>query len=324
MESLFQIPISAPLLYYKCGQFVSSDGWVHKPMYLNGDYEIILGLQETIYLEVGKVRFELNPGDVLIIPPAIPYQGFAPSKENASFFWMHFFPREDVSKINKTQLSQYLFTQDIDSAKEALNNSVFLPSYFHLDQSAKTIILMKQILDISNSNYHSTYSVDYSVTSLLLELSNQYTKQLIQSHQKENENSQKFTQILEWVRVNIYKDLTVKEIADTFSFNPDHLTRMFKKNLGMSTIKYVNTLKINKAKEMLCITNKTIKEISYELHFMDEKYFMKLFKSYEGMTPTQYRDAYTHIYLNNKYIDPDIPLPQHLKHLQIESLRRKN
>lgn len=316
MDEIFQIPISVPLMYYKCGQFVSDAGWMHKSMCLNGDYELILGLQDTIYLEIGKTRLEVNPGVVLLIPPNIDYRGFAPSKENASFYWMHFFPRKDVNKISQTQLSHYLFTQDINPTNDVLNSSAFLPSYFHMKQSTKALILMKQILDISHSNYYSTYAVDYLVTSLLLELTNQYTQQLLQFHHQESESSQKFTQILEWVRVNIYKDLTVKEIAEKFSFNPDHLTRMFKKKIGMSTIKYINTLKINKAKEMLCITNKTIKEIAYELHFIDEKYFMKLFKSYEGMTPTQYRDAYTRIYINNKFVDPDIPLPHHLKHLE--------
>lgn len=88
--------------------------------------------------------------------------------------------------------------------------------------------------------------------------------------------------------MNIYEDLSVKEVANTFSFNSDHLTLLFKKKLGMSTIRYLNTLKLNKAKELLCTTNKTIKEISYELKFKDEKYFMKLFKNYEGITPSKF------------------------------------
>ncbi len=312
MGLLWKINIERPLAYYKCGQFVSTECWKHKEMKLTKDFEVIIGLQDSIFIQLDTLQYEIQPGDVLLIPPGIPYFGYKPSRKGASFFWLHFFPRMDATTFSKEKLINYLMASKINVHKDEINNAIFLPIFFRVTHTDKPFILMKQVLDIANGSYYSTFSVDYAVTELLIELTDQYNKQLLHSTINPNENSYKFAQILEWIRVNIYQNLSVQEIADTFSFNADHLTRLFKKNIGMSTIKYINTLKLNKAKELLSTTSKSIKEISYELNFKDEKYFMKLFKSYEGITPSKFRDAYTNIYINTITVDPEIPIPSHL------------
>jgi len=59
-------------------------------------------------------------------------------------------------------------------------------------------------------------------------------------------------------------------------------------------------VKIEKAKKMLSLTNDPLKEIAYKLGIQDVKYFMKLFKSYEKLTPTQYHNAFYLTHLNSK------------------------
>jgi len=311
MDLLWKFNIERPLAYYKCGRFVSSDRWQHKQMRLKKDFEIIIGLNKSVYIQVGVNQYEVKQGDVLLIPPEMDYQGYASSQNGASFFWMHFIPFCETDIYTGEKFISHLLAADIQAHKHAINNAVFLPAYFSLSYTDKPFILMKQILDIANSSYYSTFSVDYLLTELLIELTEQYSRQLLH-HNTINEKTQKFTQILEWIRVNIHEPLNVGQIADTFSMNPDHLTRLFKKNIGMSTIRYINTLKLNRAKELLCTTNKIIKDIAYELGFEDDKYFMKLFKSYEGITPSKFRDAYTLTYTNTVSVDPDIPMPVHL------------
>ncbi|WP_322922089.1 AraC family transcriptional regulator [Paenibacillus campi] len=313
MESVSKINIERPLAYYKCGQFVGEDGWKHKRMQLEQDYELIIGLKETVYLQVGDDRYEIKHGDIVLIGPGVEYIGYAPSVNGVSFFWLHFIPRQDVLLESTDTFTNLLLTYTEREFANTLGAYVCLPNFFSLTYLDKPVMLMKQILDISHTSYYSPYAVDYLVTELMIELTDKYIQQILQQQLLNKEHNQKFMQILEWIRVNIYHDLTVQKVADTFSFNADHLTRLFKKNLGMSTIRYINTLKLSLVKERLCTTNQSIKEIAYELHFRDEKYLMKLFKSYIGMTPTQFRDTYTNTYLNNESVDPDIPLPPHLR-----------
>ncbi|UOQ84900.1 helix-turn-helix transcriptional regulator [Gracilibacillus salinarum] len=312
MDMLWKINIERPVAYFKSGQFVSNHGWKHKEMKLTKDFEIIIGVHKSIFIQIEDKQFELQHGDVLLIPPGLQYFGYHPSENEASFFWLHFFPRSETDRYPTDKFINHLIGSLIDHHRESINNASFLPDFFSLKYTNKPFILMNQILDIANNSYYSTYAVDYLVTEMLIELTEQFSKRFLQSYTDQYENTHKFNQILEWIRVNIYEDIHVKDVADTFSMNADHLTRVFKKNIGMSTIKYINTIKLNKAKELLCTTNKTIKEISYQLNFKEDKYFMKLFKNYEGMTPSQFRDAYTNTYINTLSVDPDIPVPDHL------------
>jgi AraC-like DNA-binding protein len=299
MERLWKLNIERPFQHHQSGQFVSPASWKHRKDTQAKDFGIIIGFNKSIYIQVEDLQYKIQPGEVLLISPEVTYFGYKPSELGTSFFWLHFCPREKSVPISKERFIDHLMAFDIGTHNPSINNAIFLPTFFRLTYTDKPFILIKQILDIANASYYSTFATDYLITELLIELTQQYQKQLILVTANPNENSQKFSQILEWIRLNICSELSVKEIADRFSFNPDHLTRVFKKNLGMSTIKYINTLKLNHAKELLSTTNKSIKEISYLVNFKDEKYFMKLFKNYEGITPSQFRDSYTKTFYNN-------------------------
>lgn len=51
--------------------------------------------------------------------------------------------------------------------------------------------------------------------------------------------------IMEWIRINICNDLSVLSVASHFSMNPDYLSRLFAKYLGMGTKQYINLQRIN-------------------------------------------------------------------------------
>ena len=59
--------------------------------------------------------------------------------------------------------------------------------------------------------------------------------------------------------------------------------------MGSSIIKYRNRLRIDAAKMSMLVADKTFSEISEETGFGDERYFNRIFKKYEGITPGEYR-----------------------------------
>jgi AraC-like DNA-binding protein len=143
-----------------------------------------------------------------------------------------------------------------------------------------------------------TLTNNYLLTLVLMELSQQVVTS--SSNDLRDETSRKFSEIIEWIRINSNKNYSVEEISKKFNFNKDYLCRIFKKHTSMSIVKYMNGVKIGKAKELLCSSELSIKEISYSLGFNDDKYFMKLFKIYENLTPSEYRSSYYKTHLNDK------------------------
>lgn len=70
---------------------------------------------------------------------------------------------------------------------------------------------------------------------------------------------------------------------------PEHVSRMYKKQTGVSLTDYINMYRIEKAKALLEETESSVSEIAVKVGYDNFTYFSTLFKKYVGITPNQYR-----------------------------------
>jgi len=84
-------------------------------------------------------------------------------------------------------------------------------------------------------------------------------------------------------------DFSVEDIAVRTGISQVHLRRLFKTARNTSPVRYVNYLRLEKAKNMLTASNFTIAEIALSVGFRDPYYFSRLFKKEVGITPMEYR-----------------------------------
>lgn len=98
------------------------------------------------------------------------------------------------------------------------------------------------------------------------------------------------SQALEYMEQNYQKPLSLTILANVVSLNYTYFSNIFKESTGIGVTKYLQLLRIRKAKELLISTDDRIREIAHKTGFSDERYFEKLFKQYEGITPSDYRD----------------------------------
>ena len=75
---------------------------------------------------------------------------------------------------------------------------------------------------------------------------------------------------------------------------------MDKKATGKTLTEHITERRIERAKELLRATGKTVQEIAYESGFLDEKYFMRVFKKHLDVTPTVFRNTYTKQKMNDR------------------------
>lgn len=95
---------------------------------------------------------------------------------------------------------------------------------------------------------------------------------------------------IEYIYSNIHMRITLDELADHVSLSQSHLSRLFKKEIGMSVSDYIRSMKIERAKNLLKFSDYSYIDISNYLAFDSQSHFIKTFKSYEGKTPKKYRD----------------------------------
>ncbi|MCR6095083.1 response regulator [Salipaludibacillus agaradhaerens] len=81
----------------------------------------------------------------------------------------------------------------------------------------------------------------------------------------------------------------IKEVANAVHLNPNYLSVLFKEHLGITFSDYVTRRRLQHAKHLLLSTNLPVAVIAEQAGYQTAKYFIKLFKDNEGITPSQYR-----------------------------------
>lgn len=89
-----------------------------------------------------------------------------------------------------------------------------------------------------------------------------------------------------YVLTHLDQKITLEEVSELLHLNPAYFSRLYKKETQESFIGYVTRMKMEKAKEWLETTNKTVEEISVQLGYENKSYFNKCFKSIYKMPPS--------------------------------------
>jgi transcriptional regulator GlxA family with amidase domain len=82
---------------------------------------------------------------------------------------------------------------------------------------------------------------------------------------------------------------TVKEMSEIVDLSPAHLPRVFKINIGISPMAYLNTLRLEKARELLENTFLQVKQIGRRVGLKNDSHFTREFRKKFGFSPTEYR-----------------------------------
>ena len=83
--------------------------------------------------------------------------------------------------------------------------------------------------------------------------------------------------------------ITMKAMANLCHLSESYFSRLFCKEMGENFMNYVNRQKISRAKELLRDSSLSVAQITREVGYADASHFIRLFKRFEGVTPTVYR-----------------------------------
>lgn len=94
---------------------------------------------------------------------------------------------------------------------------------------------------------------------------------------------------IDYININYAQEISMEQLCQVSGVSKQHLCRLFKTGLNSRPMEYIAKRRIRAAKEMLSDTSLSVEDIALETGFCTSSYFCKLFKRYEGITPTQFR-----------------------------------
>jgi YesN/AraC family two-component response regulator len=102
-------------------------------------------------------------------------------------------------------------------------------------------------------------------------------------------NREPVREAMDYINNHLKNELSQKEVSDHVHLNPSYLSVLFKEHVKLTFSEYVTRRRIQRAKELLVSTKLPINDIAEESGYKTAKYFIKIFKELEGMTPSAYR-----------------------------------
>jgi YesN/AraC family two-component response regulator len=95
--------------------------------------------------------------------------------------------------------------------------------------------------------------------------------------------------VCRYIDQNYAKNIRLDEMCEMVGFSKYYFTRIFKQHKNMSLIDYITFRRVERTKELLRDPMISIKEISALVGFSEPNYLTAVFKSWEGLSPTEYR-----------------------------------
>ena len=97
----------------------------------------------------------------------------------------------------------------------------------------------------------------------------------------------------DYVYKHLGEQIEEQQIATQLSITPEYLCSIFKKYTGQTLIKFINTTKLNKIRELLLHKNYKLNRASALYGYSDPNYVSKLYKKYFGHNITDFSSQKT-------------------------------
>lgn len=92
-----------------------------------------------------------------------------------------------------------------------------------------------------------------------------------------------------YINQNSMKDISLDSVAEYVYLSPSYFSRLFKKEMGINFVDYLNKVRVEESKKYLSDGKLPLSDIAHIVGFTDQSYYTKVFKKIEGISPGQYR-----------------------------------
>lgn len=94
---------------------------------------------------------------------------------------------------------------------------------------------------------------------------------------------------IRYIHEHFNENITVQDLASIEHYNRSYYSEWFLKETGKTPSAYIQEVRINKAKELLCSTDLPILHIAIQVGLDHQSSLTRLFQKYVGITPSQFR-----------------------------------
>jgi AraC-like DNA-binding protein len=130
------------------------------------------------------------------------------------------------------------------------------------------------------------------ITSLTLSMYEDFVFR-VRKHRSNPKVSSRIRSCRDYIELHAEQELKLSALAKHVGYSEYYLSRMFKKEMGLSISTYIKIVRVERSKLMLVSTGLPIAQIADTLHFASSSHFSESFRDITGKTPQQFRSEHS-------------------------------
>ncbi len=251
------------VIYHHGSRITLTSEWRDKNI-ICPNSKIYFVIDGELCVEIGEKVYLAKTGDAILIPSGTKHSYYLTELGRAEKYWFHFDLRLGQRNYFDTLKLPYIKSLGIT------------------DEIIKTFESIVNKSDtVASSSLEATSSI-LKIVSIYAE-GGEFTERFYDNDETD--------EVIKYVKKNYAEKLTLEKLSNMARLTPNYFTKKFKEKTGHTPLKYVNILRLERAKFLLEHTDNPINDVMEEVGFLDAAHFSKLFKLGTGYTPTKYRKA---------------------------------
>lgn len=229
------------------------------PPHVNAELEVIIVTKGTFKVRYETEALELYAGESALVMP----------------FGLH----------------SFTVSEDCEAYVLLFDN--FLAEEFYManmNYEAVKFSLSKETLSYVFSHINAT-SI-YTVKSVYYAIISEYVEAAEKGRNTANNDRRLIKEITGYIYDHMNEHISLDDLAKSLCVNKGSISRVFKKNIGVSMSEFVSNIRLEKAVLLLLWSGKSVTEIAYECGFGSIRNFNRVFKTKFFCTPSEYKEQY--------------------------------
>lgn len=247
------------------------------------ELELLIITQGTAIIAVDGKQFIVNEGDGFFINSGILHAGWGYDKSVCKIHSLVFHPR-----LVGGYSESVFYTGYINPLLNSTEKYVFLNKSTLWHSQILTEIDSAWKLCVNEPNGYE-FNVRNSLSAIISLLHSNLDCKAADISDRQDRNSQRIKLMLEYINSNYSDNITMSDIANIASISKSECLRCFNETIGTSPIRYLKTLRLKKAAELLVSSKEKIVDIGISCGFQDMSYFAKSFREIYGCSPSEYK-----------------------------------
>ena len=253
------------------------------PSHWHPSIEIIMPTENSFDVTVGETDYHMEVGDILFIAPGSLHTLYAAEGRRVIIL-------VDFSKFNT-------MSHAIGPLFSFIHPAVYITQTNRPDIYNRCVGLINDVRrTYAGNELFKEFDIYSSLLKLIAVVGRSYANGLptddLPAPDKNQLYLDRFMKVCEYIDMHYSEDLTLEGVAELAGFSKYHFERLFKNYIGVTFYKYLNRIRISQSQVLITNPDLTMTEVALRSGFNTSSSFIRMFKQFNGCTPTEYRNNY--------------------------------